>query len=355
VTAVRDTEARPTLPVPTGPSGSPRPSASIGPSAELGALPGAALVVDAAGTVVAANAAAAELLGTPQSELVGQPAPSLASDAIVQATALVAVGAVESFRTGTIVTERCDGGHRVFAATIGASLARDGTTIHHLADASGAPAAGPPGEAVDDEPTDAEVIDAADVAVVLDEQWGVVASDGCDDATHGAFTWIHPDDAGAVGASYVAIVLGRSTHAELTARTRSGRGWVPRTLRLQRLHGPGARLVLVTTAPASPATTDAARLGDLERRLHRIGVEVREAGVFDRERPMIDRARAMPELVDLTERQWDILARVLDGQRVPSIARDLHVGQSTVRTHLAAIFRRLGLHSQDDLVERLRG
>jgi DNA-binding CsgD family transcriptional regulator len=352
VTAAHGTEARPT------PSASTGLSTSTGPSAELDALPGAALVVDATGTVVAANAAAADLLGTPRSELVGQPAPSLASDAIEQATALVAAGAVESFRTGTIVTERRDGGHRVFAATIGASLGREGMTIHHLADASGAPAADPPGEAVGAELVDAEVVAAevvADVAVVLDEQWGVVASDGCDDAAHGAFTWIHPDDAGAVGASYVAIVLGRSTHAELTARTRNGPGWVPRTLRLQRLHGSGVRLVLVTTAPASPATTDAARLGDLERRLHRIGVEVREAGVFDRERPMIDRARAMPELVDLTERQWDILARVLDGQRVPSIARDLHVGQSTVRTHLAAIFRRLGLHSQDDLVERLRG
>jgi DNA-binding NarL/FixJ family response regulator len=82
---------------------------------------------------------------------------------------------------------------------------------------------------------------------------------------------------------------------------------------------------------------------------------VREAGVVARERPLIDRARAVPELADLTERQWDILARVLDGQRVPSIARTLHVGQSTVRTHLAAIFRRIGVHSQDDLVERLRG
>jgi DNA-binding CsgD family transcriptional regulator len=320
-------------------------SSGAGPSVD--AWPGAVLVVDAAGLVVAANAAAAELLGTARAELVGQPAPSLASDAIVQAAALVADGAVESFRTGTIVTERRGGGHRAFAATIGASLALDGTTIHHLVDASAA--TGAPGGLID------AAADAADVAVVLDGQWGVVASDGCDDGTRGAFSWIHPDDAGAVGASYVSLVLGRSTHAELTARTRRGDAWVPRTLRLHTLLGPDVRLVLVTTVPTSPATADAARLGDLERRLHRIGVEVREAGVFDRERPMIDRARAMVELADLTERQWDILARVLDGQRVPSIARELHVGQSTVRTHLAAIFRRLGLHSQDDLVERLRG
>jgi DNA-binding CsgD family transcriptional regulator len=326
-----------------------RPSAPPSMPAELDALSGATLLVDGTGIVVAANDAAAELLGATSEALVGRPAPTLASDAIVQATALVADGAVESFRTGTIVAEQSDGGHRVFAATIGSSLARDGHTVHRLVDASGPETArdvAPPA------PTDEDV---ADIAVVLDGQWGVVASDGCDDLTRGAFSWIHPDDAGAVGASYVGLVLGRSTHAELGARTLRADGWVPRTLRLQVLHGPDVELVLVTTVPTTPATADAARLGDLERRLHRIGVEVREAGVFDRERPVIDRARELAELADLTDRQWDILARVLEGQRVPSIARDLHVGQSTVRTHLAAIFRRLGLHSQDDLVERLRG
>ena len=339
MTGALDTEQRST---PSAPRTAPTERA------ELDALPGAALLVDTAGIVVAANDAAAELLGATHGELVGQLAPSLASDAIVQAAALVADGAVESVRTGTIVTARSDGGHRAFAATIGSSLSLDGMTIHRLVAVSGtAPrhveASVPTGEAL------------PDVAVVLDGQWGVVASDGCDDLDRGAFSWIHPDDAGAVGASYVGLVLGRSTHAELTARTLGAEGWVPRTLRLQVLQGPDVRLVLVTTEHASPATVDAARLGDLERRLHRIGVEVREAGVFDRERPMIDRARGLAELADLTERQWDILARVLDGQRVPSIARELHVGQSTVRTHLAAIFRRLGLHSQDDLVERLRG
>ena len=40
---------------------------------------------------------------------------------------------------------------------------------------------------------------------------------------------------------------------------------------------------------------------------------------------------------------------------MPQVALDLGLGQSTVRSHLAVVFRRLGVHSQDDLVERLRG
>ena len=50
----------------------------------------------------------------------------------------------------------------------------------------------------------------------------------------------------------------------------------------------------------------------------------------------------------------EILIRILDGARVPSIARELFVSQSTVRNQLAAIYRKIGVHSQGELVERLR-
>jgi DNA-binding NarL/FixJ family response regulator len=48
-----------------------------------------------------------------------------------------------------------------------------------------------------------------------------------------------------------------------------------------------------------------------------------------------------------------VLRRVTAGQRVPTIARELYVSQSTVRNHLAAIFQRFGVHSQADLLARL--
>jgi DNA-binding CsgD family transcriptional regulator len=81
---------------------------------------------------------------------------------------------------------------------------------------------------------------------------------------------------------------------------------------------------------------------------------VRAAGVARQDRPLVERARDLPELSGLTHRQWEVLDQVLAGRRVPQVARDLGLGQSTVRSHLGVVFRRLGVHSQDDLVERLR-
>ena len=42
------------------------------------------------------------------------------------------------------------------------------------------------------------------------------------------------------------------------------------------------------------------------------------------------------------------------GQRVSTIADELYISRSTVRNHLAAIFRRFGVHNQAELVEKLR-
>ncbi|MGD9997420.1 MAG: LuxR C-terminal-related transcriptional regulator [Ilumatobacteraceae bacterium] len=49
-----------------------------------------------------------------------------------------------------------------------------------------------------------------------------------------------------------------------------------------------------------------------------------------------------------------MLRRLLAGERVPSIARALYLSQSTVRNHLSVIFQRLGVHSQEELIQLLR-
>jgi DNA-binding NarL/FixJ family response regulator len=56
----------------------------------------------------------------------------------------------------------------------------------------------------------------------------------------------------------------------------------------------------------------------------------------------------------LTERQREIVERLLDGQRVAAIAAALFISQSTVRNHLSAAYRGFGVHSQSELLERLR-
>jgi DNA-binding NarL/FixJ family response regulator len=91
-------------------------------------------------------------------------------------------------------------------------------------------------------------------------------------------------------------------------------------------------------------------LAELEMRLRRIGAEVLAARVFDDvAAPSRDRLPG-----GLTRRQSEVLSRLLDGKRVRSIAGELYVNPSTVRNHLAAIFRRFGVHTQAELLDLLR-
>jgi len=55
-----------------------------------------------------------------------------------------------------------------------------------------------------------------------------------------------------------------------------------------------------------------------------------------------------------SDRQLEIMERLVRGERVPTIARGLYLSQSTVRNHLSAIFRKLGVHSQEELLGTLR-
>jgi DNA-binding NarL/FixJ family response regulator len=55
----------------------------------------------------------------------------------------------------------------------------------------------------------------------------------------------------------------------------------------------------------------------------------------------------------LTPREREVVRMVTDGYRVSTIARELGLAASTVRNHLSAIFQKLGVGSQGELVERL--
>ncbi|HXW38724.1 MAG TPA: LuxR C-terminal-related transcriptional regulator, partial [Acidimicrobiales bacterium] len=114
---------------------------------------------------------------------------------------------------------------------------------------------------------------------------------------------------------------------------------------------PGMSFALLGLLEPDAAT--AGRVAELERRLRRIAAEVHAAGVLD----VVERMPSptdFPQLAELTTRQWEILERLLRGERVPSIADALYVSQSTVRNHLAAIFRKFGVHTQDALIRLLR-
>lgn len=116
---------------------------------------------------------------------------------------------------------------------------------------------------------------------------------------------------------------------------------------------------LVPVIATEPSVT--ARLQGLEQRLRRIAGEVEASGVpigsgitgGDGDTGAVS-AREMPQLADLTPRQWEVLDRLCRGERVPGIARRLFLSPSTVRNHLTAIYRRLGVNSQEELLEILR-
>lgn len=58
--------------------------------------------------------------------------------------------------------------------------------------------------------------------------------------------------------------------------------------------------------------------------------------------------------VHLSDRERQILDSVADGYRVATIARNLFISPSTVRNHLSAIFKKLGVANQAELAERLK-
>ena len=46
-----------------------------------------------------------------------------------------------------------------------------------------------------------------------------------------------------------------------------------------------------------------------------------------------------------------MLALLVAGDRVPSIAQSLHISPGTVRNHLSAIYRKLGIHSRHEALQ----
>ena len=73
--------------------------------------------------------------------------------------------------------------------------------------------------------------------------------------------------------------------------------------------------------------------------------------------PLIETVAALgtPAAAEMSPRQWEIASRLVGGERVPSIAADMYLSQSTVRNHLSAIFQKFGVHSQRELLALWRG
>jgi len=112
-------------------------------------------------------------------------------------------------------------------------------------------------------------------------------------------------------------------------------------------------LIRYDAADDQPGSGDSTRETQLEAHMLRIADELHAAGLI----PRLHHLPALseePQLGKLTSREWAVLTRLLDGQRIPAIAADLYVSQSTVRNHLSSIYAKLGVHRQVDLIRLIR-
>ena len=97
---------------------------------------------------------------------------------------------------------------------------------------------------------------------------------------------------------------------------------------------------------ASPGSL-AAELAGVAMRLQAMAfsASVTPAGGFPGDHPI---------LRELTAREREVLEHLMQGSRVPSIASELFISQSTVRNHLKAIYRKLDVSSQAELIDKVR-
>jgi len=116
---------------------------------------------------------------------------------------------------------------------------------------------------------------------------------------------------------------------------------------------PALAFALIHAGADAVGPSGSSREMQLEAHMLRIADELRAAGLIPRLK-QLPANTSIPQLGQLTSREWTVLTRLLDGQRVSAIAADLFLSQSTVRNHLSSIYAKLGVDGQVDLIRLMR-
>lgn len=116
---------------------------------------------------------------------------------------------------------------------------------------------------------------------------------------------------------------------------------------------PALAFALIHADTGAKGPSGSSREMQLETHMRRIADELRSAGLIPRLKQLPANAD-IPQLGHLTSREWAVLTRLLDGQRVSAMAADLFLSQSTVRNHLSSIYAKLGVDGQVDLIRLMR-
>jgi DNA-binding CsgD family transcriptional regulator len=161
---------------------------------------------------------------------------------------------------------------------------------------------------------------------------------------------VHSDDIGTLLAGLGSAVSGDASVGVCVRMKRGNDSYAPvRVVLTPSRREKGTRFGFVLTPDTPPDSSRTDRVAELEQHLWRIAAE----GVVDNLHRLPDHTE-LPGLEQLSTRQWQVLSGLLRGERVPEIAREMYVSQSTVRNHLANIFRTLGVHSQAELLALFR-
>ncbi|MEA3077440.1 MAG: hypothetical protein QOF60_2348 [Actinomycetota bacterium] len=308
-------------------------------------------------TVRAASAAALEVIGKTPAEVVGHTVPDLlgpkAAERCAGAIEALGLGVIDFYRSyGWVANGDCEGPITVWVRAL--QLDRECIALVELA--SG------------DEPQHSPLVrylgrEPLEMAIgTADASWTITSISTDIEALLGfpADEVVGRPLLGAVRQDDVPRLL------DADARTHDARA-VSLGIEMRHASGEWTRVCCVLTSlvgatdryfillpDAATDRTEAARVSDLEHHLWRIAAEVDSSGILQRIGPTPNAAR-VPQMGALSLRQWEVLSRLLRGDRVPTIAKELFVSQSTVRDHLSAIFERFGVHSQAELIALLRG
>jgi DNA-binding NarL/FixJ family response regulator len=164
----------------------------------------------------------------------------------------------------------------------------------------------------------------------------------------------------------VVFLTSRTEHDLLTAVAASPAWVVCKPLQLQQLeitvrvilhrHAADARQVDdgdSVDGEAHPGDHEAvSRHRELERALRQIATLVLRSGVVT---PETETHPPAALLSSLRPREQEVVRLMLQHYRVPAIAARLGITAQTVRNHLKSVFRRTGVRSQQELLERFRG
>jgi PAS domain S-box-containing protein len=169
-----------------------------------------------------------------------------------------------------------------------------------------------------------------------------------------AFMAVHPEDvAGTLLLAAHAAASSGGAAGRIRLRHPSGE-WLSCRVAVMALGGKSPGAFAFSLSPLEDEVElDSPRVRELEDHLRRIAREVTASGVAAMG-STVPTALEVPALARLTSREYEIVVRLVSGQRVPSIARHLFLSESTIRNHLTSAYRKLGVGSQLELLEKLK-